>query len=149
MAGECAFCAADVDDAPPRERAVRTDRWRLVVHRSALPGWFLLMPRRHIESLHEMTAEEAADLGPLIQRASALHVEHFGALKTYVMQFAEGVSHVHFSLAPRRSDIPADRIGPASMGFNSKDEPLSTERRDEIALQVARAWGPGGGDGDT
>lgn len=149
MAAECAFCAADVEDAPPRERAVRTDRWRLVVHRSALPGWFLLMPRRHIESLHEMTREEAADLGPLIQRASALHVEHFGALKTYVMQFAEGVSHVHFSLAPRRADIPADRIGPASMGFNSKDEPLSPERRDEIALEVARAWGAAGGDGDT
>lgn len=87
-----------------------------------------------------MTRDEATELGPLLQRASALHVQHFGALKTYVMQFAEGVSHVHFSLAPRRSDIPADRIGPASMAFNSKDEPLSIERRDEIALEVTRAW---------
>lgn len=149
MTDECAFCVADVEDAPPRERAVRTNRWRLVVHRSALPGWFLLIPRRHIESLHEMTPEEAADLGPLIQRASTLHVQHFGALKTYVMQFAEGVSHVHFSLAPRRADIPTDRIGPASMGFNSKDEPLSPEQRDEIALEVAGVWGHGGGDGES
>ncbi|MGC0274467.1 HIT family protein [Pseudactinotalea sp. Z1739] len=140
MADACLFCAADVEEAPPRERAVRTGRWRLVVHRSALPGWFLLMPRRHIESVHELAPAEAADLGPLIQRASALHVQYFGAVKTYVMQFAEGVSHVHFSLVPRRIDFPEDRVGPASLGFNSKDEPLSDDQRDEIALKVERTW---------
>lgn len=141
MSADCAFCAVDVATAPPRERAHVTDHWRLTAHKSALPGWMLLIPRRHIESLSELTASEAAELGPLLAEASRVHVSEFGAIKSYVMQFAEGVKHAHFSLVPRAEDLPADRRGAAVSAYNSKDEPQSEAARDADAARIAAAWG--------
>ena len=137
---ECAFCQADVESAPARERAHVTDYWRVTAHRSALPGWMLLMPRRHVESLSELTAEEAAELGPLLRAASIVQVQEFDALKSYVMQFAEGVRHAHFSIAPRRGDLPLERVGAAVSAYNSQDEPISEAERDELAIRITSAW---------
>lgn len=136
----CVFCAADVPDAPIRERAHVTDRWRVTSHRSALPGWMLLIPRRHIESLAELTKQEAAELGDLLRQASLVHKSEFGAQKTYVMQFAEGVKHVHFSLAPRGTDLAPERHGAKIAAFNSEDEPLSEAERDSVATLIGDAW---------
>lgn len=137
---DCAFCAVDVDSAPARERAHLTSHWRVTAHRSALPGWMLLIPRRHIESLSELTGDEASELGLLLRDAARVQAAEFDALKTYVMQFAEGVKHAHFSLAPRRADLPAARLGAAASAYNSEDEPLSESDRDALARQIGAAW---------
>lgn len=136
----CAFCEADVADAPPRERAHATGLWRVTAHRSALPGWMLLMPQRHVESLAALTPTEAAELGQLLREASVVHVDEFGAQKTYVMQFAEGVKHVHFSLAPRMADLPTERRGAKVSAYNAEDEPLSDAERDQLARRIGLAW---------
>lgn len=140
---DCAFCAVDLDTAPPRERAHLTENWRVTAHRSALAGWMLLIPRRHIESLSELSTGEARELGSLLREAAAVHQREFDAVKTYVMQFAEGVKHVHFSLAPRRADLPPDRVGAAVSAYNAKDEPLSDADRDALAEQIGAAWARG------
>jgi len=140
----CGLCAGNdaVADgsAPPRERVHLTDRWRLTAHRSALAGWMLLIPRRHVESLHELTDAEAAELGPLIRAATAVMVDELGAAKSYVMQFAEGTRHAHFSLVPRMADLPVDRVGAKVSAYNSSDEPLPEARRDELAARLSAAW---------
>ena len=137
---DCPFCAVDVSTAPPRERAHLTAHWRITAHRSALAGWMLLIPRRHIESLSELTVDEAGELGTLLRQSAAVQESEFGALKTYVMQFAEGVKHAHFSLVPRRADLPPDRVGAAVSAYNAKDEPLSEDHRDALAERMEAAW---------
>jgi diadenosine tetraphosphate (Ap4A) HIT family hydrolase len=56
-----------------------------------------------VTALHELTAEEAAGLGPLLRGLSAALGRVVGCTKTYVMLFAEaeGFAHAHFHVVPR------------------------------------------------
>ena len=98
-----------------------------------MPGWLVLVPRRHVTTIAELTDAEAAELGMWQVRVSrALH-EVTGCAKTYVAQFseAEGYSHVHFHLIPRRLDLAPELPGPRIFGLlgASEAEAVSEERR--------------------
>ena len=63
----CFTCSNDERlDLPPRERIYVGPRWK-VAHAfgTALPGWLVLVPRRHVTALDELTATEAAQGGHL------------------------------------------------------------------------------------
>lgn len=114
---DCYTCArnAQADQAQPWEHIAFDDLWR-VAHsfNSALPGWLVLMPRRHVTAIADLTDDEARALGTWQMRLSrALH-EVLGCQKTYVAQFAEaeGFSHVHFHIVPRPPDLPSELRGP-------------------------------------
>ncbi|MEV0429918.1 hypothetical protein [Micromonospora sp. NPDC050495] len=88
----CFSCAntARFADLPPRERIAGDEHWR-VAHAvgTGLPGWLVLVPRRHVRTIAELTEVEAAGLGSWQVRLSrALHAVT-GCAKTYVVQFAE------------------------------------------------------------
>ena len=139
---DCALCLdpAALAEAPPRERVHVTDNWRVVAHRSGLPGWLLVVPRRHIETLSEFSDAEAAELGPILRAATRTLQTVVGAEKTYALMFAEGTRHVHFSVPPRMPDHPKDRRGAGVMAYNRDDEPIDDARRDELAHQLIAAW---------
>src|ERR1044071_263823 len=85
------------DQLPPRERIAADSHWRVAhAFNTSLPGWLILVPRRHITSVAELTDAEAAVLGPWQVRLSRSLHEVTGCAKTYIMQFAEqeGVAHV-------------------------------------------------------
>jgi diadenosine tetraphosphate (Ap4A) HIT family hydrolase len=128
-------------ELPPRERIAFDDRWR-VAHATgaALPGWLVLVPRRHVTTLAELTDEEAAGLGPWQVRLSrALHAVT-GCRKTYVAQFAEaeGYSHVHFHIVPRMHDLPDQLRGPRVFQLlrRGEHEVVPDARMDEIAVAL-------------
>ena len=106
----------DTGAAPAWDSILRTDAWDLGhAYGTSLPGWMVLVLRRHSTSLAEMTDREAAELGPLIQGVSrALH-EVTSCAKTYVVQFAEAADHphVHVHVIPRASDLPEELRGPS------------------------------------
>ena len=95
---------ADIDRLPMRERIAVDEFWR-VAHAfdSALPGWLVLLPRRHVTTIAGLTDAEAASLGPWQVRLSRALGAVTGCAKTYVAQFAEaeGFAHVHFHIVPR------------------------------------------------
>ena len=92
-----------------------TDHWR-VAHAfdSSLPGWLVVTPRAHLLAMSQLSAEAAAELGPLLSGLSRALADVTGCLKTYLMQFseAEGFSHLHLHVVPRMSDQPEDERGP-------------------------------------
>jgi len=116
---ECYTCARDAESragrAPQRECIAADDHWR-VAHAfgTALPGWLVLVPRRHVTSLAELTDAEAASLGRWQVRVSRAQRTVLGCQKTYVAQFAEaeGFAHVHFHLVPRHAGLAAELRGP-------------------------------------
>jgi diadenosine tetraphosphate (Ap4A) HIT family hydrolase len=116
--------------------------WR-VAHdfNTSLPGWLILVPTRHVESLDELTAEEADTLGLLLRQASIVLKTVTGCRKTYVMMFAEkpGFTHVHFHVVPRMDDFPEDRVGPGVFGY-LRETPMAEDRRDELATEIRSAW---------
>ena len=143
---DCYSCRQDArfDRLPPRERVAADEHWR-VAHDfgTTLPGWLVLVPRRHATSIAELTDDEAATLGAWQVRLSRALGEVTGCLKTYVMQFAEkdGFAHVHFHIVPRMPDLPADRRGPAVFAYASA-EGLPEDQRDRLALALRTALVP-------
>ncbi|GAA1669244.1 HIT family protein [Fodinicola feengrottensis] len=142
---DCYTCAqeAGLATAPPRERIAYDDHWRVAhVITSSLPGWLVLLPRRHVTTVAELTDDEAAALGSWQVRVSrALHAE-LGCSKTYVVQFAEaaGFSHVHFHLVPRLPDLPSTQVGPkifARLGV-APDLQVSEADMDALAAGLSR-----------
>lgn len=132
----------DRDEAPLWDCIHRTARWDVVhCYGTSLEGWLVLVCRRHVGAVADLTDEEAAELGPLIKRVSAALHDTLGCVKTYVAQFAEHPlhPHVHVHVIPRRSDMAHDERGPrifARLGVTD-DLAVPEARMDQIAAGVA------------
>jgi diadenosine tetraphosphate (Ap4A) HIT family hydrolase len=146
--GDCYTCAQEErgDALPPRERIALDEHWR-VAHsfNSALPGWLVLVPRRHVTAVGDLTDAEAQGLGAWQVRLSrALH-QVTGCQKTYVVQFAEaeGFAHVHFHVVARPPDLPPEFRGPRVFQLlAAADRPqVSEQRMDELARELADQLG--------
>lgn len=97
----------DEGAAPPWDSIYRGQYWDLAhAYNTSLLGWLVLIARRHIEALHELTPAEAAELGALLRDVSLALKQSAGCQKTYIMQFAESEEHphVHFHMVPRMPD---------------------------------------------
>jgi diadenosine tetraphosphate (Ap4A) HIT family hydrolase len=142
---ECLTCARNNQpDLPPRERVHVGPRWR-VAHAfgTALPGWLVVVPRRHLIALDELTPEEAADLGPILRSVTLAMRSVLGCAKTYVALFAEaeGFAHVHFHLIPRAEDLAADLGGPRIFGLLGGDPERHVPEAvmDDVSASLANA----------
>lgn len=145
----CYTCAQEqqFDRLPVRERIAFDEHWR-VAHAvgTVLEGWLVVVPRRHVITVAELTDAEADRLGTWQVRLSrALH-QVTGCAKTYVVQFAEaeGFAHVHFHLIPRLPDHPHDLRGPAvfSCLAGPQEERVTAQRMDSIGESLQRILQP-------
>jgi diadenosine tetraphosphate (Ap4A) HIT family hydrolase len=77
-------------------------------------GWLVILPKRHIEALHELTREEFQELAEIEYRLVQVMHTDSAVLKEYMMCFAEGqgFAHVHIHVVPRPVDLPAEIKGP-------------------------------------
>jgi diadenosine tetraphosphate (Ap4A) HIT family hydrolase len=115
-----------------------------VVHSydTSLLGWIVLVPRRHIESVDELTESEGHELGDLLRKVSSFLKKHLGCTKTYVMQFAEHPlhPHVHFHVVPRMPDIPEENIGANVFNYLGVDDAsrLTDSEMNPFAMKLRR-----------
>jgi diadenosine tetraphosphate (Ap4A) HIT family hydrolase len=77
-------------------------------------GWLVILPKRHIEALHELTRQEFQELAEIEYRLVQVMHTDSSVLKEYMMCFAEGrgFAHVHIHVVPRPVDLPAEIKGP-------------------------------------
>lgn len=119
-----------------------TEHWR-VAHAfdSALPGWLVVLPRRHAVAIAELRPEEAAQLGLMLIDVSRALAVVTGCLKTYVLQLAEaeGFAHVHFHVVPRAAGLPDDVRGPRVFSLIGRPvgERVAEDEQDRLALALA------------
>ncbi|HEY6740133.1 MAG TPA: HIT family protein, partial [Actinopolymorphaceae bacterium] len=109
----------EFDALPPRERIAVDEHWR-VVHAfgSALLGWLVLQPRRHVMEVSDLTDAEAVALGPWQTRLARALAAETGASKTYISSYGEMPGfHLHFHVAPRPLDLDPSLRGPNSFGL--------------------------------
>lgn len=129
---------------PPRGRIADRQGWR-VAHATgcALPGWLVLVAKRHVTRYAELTAAEAAELGLLSWQVSRALTTVTGCAKTYVAMFSEaaGFEHLHVHLVPRAADLPAGERGPAVFTYLRRPaaEWVTPEATDTLAEEVAAA----------
>ncbi|MBK5223358.1 MAG: HIT domain-containing protein [Acidimicrobiia bacterium] len=147
---ECRTCELterrDRGEAPDWDLIVRTADWDLVhAYDTSIEGWLVLVARRHVTAVADLTADEALELGPMIRWVSLALAEVTGCEKTYVVQFAEHPEHphVHVHVIARPPDLAPELQGPGIFGALGvpEAERVSEERMDEIAraMRVAVA----------
>lgn len=101
---------------------------------TAMVGWLVVMPRRHVEGVHELTIAETAALGPLLHQVCQALVNVLGCAKTYVVMFAEtpGFAHLHFHVIPRDAQLSLELSGTKVFEFMKRPEaewvPLEQQR---------------------
>jgi diadenosine tetraphosphate (Ap4A) HIT family hydrolase len=143
---DCFACVQDAGlragRAPLQERIAADEMWRIAhAINTAVPGWLVLLPRRHVTSLAELTDAEAASLGNWQVRVSRALQTVLGCQKTYVAQFAEaeGFSHVHFHIVPRSADLASELRGPRIFQLlGPADRPTVSEQQvAEISAALA------------
>ncbi|KIF73902.1 HIT family hydrolase [Streptomyces sp. 150FB] len=140
---DCYACAAEAafDELPPRECVVSDEHWRVAhAFNTAVPGWLVLLPRRHATAVHDLTDAEAGTLGAWQVALSRALRALTGCAKTYVVQFAEaeGFAHVHFHIVPRMADLPPERRGPDVFGLlrRPEEEWVTPDQADRMALSL-------------
>jgi diadenosine tetraphosphate (Ap4A) HIT family hydrolase len=81
---------------------------------TALAGWLVIVPRRHVEALHELSAEEFAELAELQRKTALMLRAELGCQKEYMACFAEaaGFTHIHFHVVPRPTELAKELRGP-------------------------------------
>jgi diadenosine tetraphosphate (Ap4A) HIT family hydrolase len=131
----------DAGTAPLWDCIYRTQFWDVVhSYNSAVPGWLVLVLRRHAEAIDELTDDEAIELGLLIRRVSLALRETTGCFKTYVVQFAEAAEHlhVHFHIIPRMADQPDDRRSVNVFRYLGvpETERVSEDTMNDIAVNI-------------
>ena len=145
---ECHTCELtaqrDKGEAPLWDNIFRTQYWDLVhSYNTSLPGWLVLVARRHLAAVDEMSAAEAAELGVLLQQVSASLKQVTGCQKTYVMQFAEHPQHphVHFHVVPRLNEQPETHRGPRVMKYLqvTEDEYVTEDVMNALSEQIRQA----------
>ena len=105
---------------------------------TSLPGWIVIVCKRHVAAIDELSEEESRELGGLIVLVSKALKHAVGCSKTYVMQFAEqqGHDHVHFHVVPRMSDIPDENRGPNVFNYLNVDAHLEVSEQDQNAVAI-------------
>ncbi len=95
--------------------------WRIEHAIEPIPmvGWLILKPWRHVESMADLTEEEAVAFGSLSRRLMEAMRDVLHPEKIYLCLFAEaeGFAHIHYHFIPRFADTSMDRWGPGAFEF--------------------------------
>jgi diadenosine tetraphosphate (Ap4A) HIT family hydrolase len=87
-------------------------------------GWLVILPKRHIEALHELTKEEFRELAEIEYKlVQVMHTDP-SVQKEYLLCFAEGEGfhHVHIHVVPKPADLPVQFKGPRAFALLTVDE---------------------------
>jgi histidine triad (HIT) family protein len=74
-------------------------------------GYLMVEPKRHVTGLGELTADEAAALGRLVNDLGRVLRDVEGAEHIYGFVLGDAVPHLHIHVVPRYPDTPRDYWG--------------------------------------
>jgi diadenosine tetraphosphate (Ap4A) HIT family hydrolase len=75
---------------------------------AGVPGWMLLMTRRHVAGPAHFDDREAAAFGPALRHFERILEDLTGALRIYTAAMGESHPHFHAHMVPRYPQMPRD-----------------------------------------
>lgn len=78
-----------------------------------LKGWMVIVPKRHVETLHELSTKEFVELAEITERLTKLLHKELDCEKEYLMCLAEQehFNHIHFHIVPKPRSLPDELKG--------------------------------------
>jgi histidine triad (HIT) family protein len=76
-------------------------------------GYLMVETKRHVAGLGELSDDEAAAVGRLVNRASRALRNGAGADHVFAYVYGTGIPHLHVHLAPRYPETPREFWGPS------------------------------------
>lgn len=144
----CIICQGIAGDEELQRIQVWEDaHWRLTTSLSAeVFGFSYLEPKRHIPYITDLDGAEALSLGGVLAQVTSVLRDETGAELVYVYLFGDGVPHLHFHLAPHRTDdalsnqmikgeIVEEKLEGGASRFISKDFPPLPEAEQRTVAQ--------------
>lgn len=107
----CAVCASLA--GPDRREPLYEDELWHVRHLAppyALPGWMMMISRRHVAGPAHFNDREAAHFGPALRHFEKVLEEVTGALRIYTAALGESSPHFHAHMVPRYPTMPKGAI---------------------------------------
>ena len=95
----CGICAYLRD--LPAERIVWEDDYWICGGLLDVPGWTLVMTKRHTEGIWSLDDEEAARFGPMMRDIAGVVKEATGAERIHYAAMGEIAPHYHNAILPR------------------------------------------------
>ena len=78
---------------------------------SGLPGWMMMVARRHVPGPAHFDEREVQSFGPTWCHLQRVLLEVTGALRIYTAAMGESSPHFHGHLVPRYAQMPKDAKG--------------------------------------
>lgn len=118
---DCELCAWEQSwEGPPWGWVYRDRSWAvMMVGGLEVPGWLRIVLRRHVESLGQMSSDEANSLGALLARTGKAIQDVTNAEKVCLVGFGENKPHLHFLLMARGPAVPHDHRGTNLLTYGS------------------------------
>ena len=141
---------ADGRQPLPGGRIFNTDHW--LVEHCVGPlglGTLIVKPARHVTSVASLSEDEAAELGPLLRRASKVAEQLVRAEQVYncLWSHAGGVPvHIHYVVQPVTAQQMADFAahGPGlQVAMFSRGEPPEDSEIERVAARARRTFAIG------
>jgi diadenosine tetraphosphate (Ap4A) HIT family hydrolase len=76
-----------------------------------VPGWMMMVSRRHVGGPAHFNDEEARSFGPSLRHFERVLEEVTGALRIYTAAMGESSPHFHAHMVPRLPTMPKDAKG--------------------------------------
>jgi diadenosine tetraphosphate (Ap4A) HIT family hydrolase len=112
MEPPCAVCAT-LSGPDGCEPLYEDELWH-VRHSAApygVPGWMMLISRRHVGGPAHFNEREAKTFGLVLRHFERQLEEVTGALRIYTAALGESSRHFHAHMVPRYSEMPKGAIG--------------------------------------
>jgi diadenosine tetraphosphate (Ap4A) HIT family hydrolase len=136
----CAVCAS-LSGEGRLQPLFEDDLWH-VRHASApfgVPGWMMLISRRHVGGPAHFNDEEARAFGPALRHFERVLEEVTGALRIYTAAIGESSQHFHAHMVPRYASMPknASAWGVFDLERAAKAGEISVDRTEVKRLSEA------------
>src|SRR5687768_9325934 len=102
---DCAICRKLLEGVQP---VFENELWhvRPITPPCAVPGWVMLITRRHVPGPAAFDDRETHSFGPTFRHLQRVLLEVSGALRIYSAAMGEGSPHFHCHLVPRYAEMP-------------------------------------------
>ncbi|WP_404478819.1 HIT family protein [Novosphingobium sp. BL-52-GroH] len=99
---DCTVCAMVA--ASDRSSVIWEDENWIATTMLDVPGWLLVMTRRHVDGVWSLNAAEASSFGPILRDLAQATKAATGAERTHLAAQGERALHFHYMILARTAD---------------------------------------------